>query len=186
MTIVRRFLQALRELPDRLTHGARHAAALERLRDLPAPRAILVVCHGNLCRSPYAAAALRRACESAKITVQVASAGFVGPQRQPPAEAIAAAASRGATLESHRSRLIGREMIDAADLVVVMDSRQAAAVSAPRLGARRVVVLADLDPESTARAIRDPFGQVRAAFDECYERIDRCVAELVRGLAEGR
>lgn len=183
VTTLRRLIHALKGAPDHFTHGWRRAAALEHLRASPMPRTILVVCHGNLCRSPYAAAAMRRAFDYAKLAVQVESAGFLGPHRQPPEEAVAAAADRGLALDSHRSRLISRQMLDSADLIVVMEPRQAAAVTTRQSGARRVVVLADFDPDPTTRRwIKDPFGRARSAFDECYDRIDRCVAELVRGL----
>src|SRR5712692_6549405 len=50
----------LRTAPVRLLHALRRRAAREALRER-APQSILVVCHGNICRSPFAAAVLRQA-----------------------------------------------------------------------------------------------------------------------------
>jgi protein-tyrosine-phosphatase len=51
---------------------------------------------------------------------------------------------------------------------------------------RDVLVLGDLDPlPIDRRAIRDPLNQPRAVFDASYDRIDRCLRELVAALASG-
>lgn len=129
---------------------------------------------------------LHRGLESVGLHTGVASAGFFGPHRAPPGDALAAAAARGIDMSAHRSQMVNRALLDAADLIVVMEPRQALAVTARRASSiRRVVVLGDLDPRPiTTREIADPFGGPRAAFDECYARIDRCVAELVRTLQD--
>jgi protein-tyrosine phosphatase len=144
-----------------------------------------VVCHANLCRSPYAAAGLRRRFDALGLRIDVASAGYFNPNRAPPPEAIDAAAQRGIDMSTHRPQLVNKALLDAADLVVVMDTALSRAVRARRKAAIRVLVLGDLDPEPIAtRAILDPFGNPRAAFDHCYARIDRCTAELARTLVD--
>jgi protein-tyrosine-phosphatase len=166
--------------PGRLLHPLRRRAARQTLKGR-APRSILVVCHGNICRSPFAAGLLRRELRGRGIRVE--SAGFVGFDRPPPAEALAAAARRGIDLSGHRSRPLARA--PAADLVVVMDAAQARAVC-DRFGCSpgAVVVLGDLDPERIAtREILDPVSQPLEAFDACYARIERCARALAHALA---
>lgn len=181
------FLRLVGSVPDRLAHKIRRRAALELLRTGPRPRLILMVCHGNICRSPYAAAVARQRLDSAGLQISIASAGFVQPNRAPPAEAIGAALDRGIDLSAHRSQTVNRALLDAADLIIVMDSQQSLGVTARPAGSkRRVVMLGDLDPHPiTTRRILDPFGSRRAAFDDCYARIDRCVAQLVGALRAG-
>jgi protein-tyrosine phosphatase len=167
--------------PGRLLHPLRRRAARQTLKGR-APRSILVVCHGNICRSPFAAGLLRR--ELGGRGIRVESAGFVGFDRPPPAEAIVAAARRGVDLSEHRSRPLARPLAFAADLVVVMDAAQGRAVC-DRFGCspEAVVVLGDLDPERIAtREIPDPVSRPLEAFDECYARIERCVQALARAL----
>lgn len=139
------------------------------------------MCHGNICRSPFAAAVLRT--ESA-VRLTVESAGFIGPDRPTPPAGIEVAGEFGIDLSGHRSRLLTPQAARAADLVVVMEPRQARLCAA--FGRRdRVVVLGDLDPDAVAeRAIPDPIGGDAAAFRACYARIRRCVVELARALAE--
>lgn len=162
-------------LHERLLHPWRRRAALRRLQCGAPPRAVLFLCHGNICRSPFAAAAARRRLPA---SVAVASAGFVGSDRPSPPEAVAVAAERGIDLVPHRSQLIALEHIRDVDLVFVMDRWQRRRVLSGRPGLRgRVELLGDLDPGAIAtRAVLDPVGQAEQAFRACYDRIERCVA----------
>jgi protein-tyrosine-phosphatase len=168
--------------PGRLLHPLRRRAARQMLKGR-APRSILVVCHGNICRSPFAAALLLRAL--GPLGVRVDSAGFVRPHRPAPPEALAAAARRGVDLSDHRSRLLTPDLARSAELIVVMDPVQEREVR-ERFGraSSDVVVLGDLDPAPLggARAIRDPIGQGPEVFEASYARIERCVGELARAL----
>lgn len=181
-----RLVRGLERLWARLTHASRRKAALACLRSAwGRPASILVVCQGNRCRSPYAAAALKRALAARNIPARVDSAGFSTPNKPPPADALNAAAARGLELSAHRSKSVTRHLLDAATLVLVMDQQLGRAVVARQ--ARAVVVLGDLDPDPMAvRGIRDPFGRGQVAFDECYDRIDRCIASFVDAFVSGR
>jgi protein-tyrosine phosphatase len=175
-------VRRVRRSPDRLLHRLRRRKAFESLRGRPRPKTVLVVCQGNICRSPLAAALLSR--ELAPFGIAVQSVGFLGFNRPPPAEAIAAAERYGVSLAEHRSRLVTAELARAADLIVAMDVTQRRLVC-ERFGRlpTDVIVLGDLDPTSVeTRAIRDPIDQSRAVFDEVYARIARCVRGLARVL----
>lgn len=175
-------LLRVRRTPERLLHAYRRRKALEALRGRSRPTTLLVVCHGNICRSPLAAALLGR--ELAALGIDVQSAGLLGFNRPPPAEAIAAAERHQVNLADHRSRLVTPDLIRAADLIVVMDPTQGRLVC-ERFGRRPtdVVVLGDFDPAPVAtRTIRDPVNESREVFDQVYERIAQCVSELVRVL----
>jgi protein-tyrosine phosphatase len=181
---VRGLLRLLRHAPDRLAHGIRRERALKQLAALAEVRGVLVVCHGNVCRSPYAALALRRRLEANGDVIQVASAGFVGPNRAPPTDAVAVAGARGTDLTAHRSQLLSRSLLDAATVVLVMNTRQRATISArrPELTGR-IIVLGDLDPQPiSTREIVDPWGRSRETFEDSYNRIDRCMAQFLRAL----
>jgi protein-tyrosine-phosphatase len=168
--------------PQRLLHTLRRCKTRELLRGRRRPNTLLVVCHGNICRSPFAAALLQQAL--GPVGVRVESAGFVRPDRASPPEAVAAAARHGVDLADHRSRPLTSDLARAADLIVVMDAVQQREVQ-QRFGrpARDVIVLGDLDPAPPAgaglRAIRDPIGQGAEVFETSYARIERCVAGMV-------
>src|SRR5882762_10170494 len=78
-------LMRVRRTPERLLHPFRRRKALEALRGRARPRTLLVVCYGNICRSPMAAALLDRDLRPLGIDVQ--SAGFIGFNRPAPVEA---------------------------------------------------------------------------------------------------
>lgn len=147
-----------------------------------ATESVLVMCYGNICRSPYAAAKLRGLLrERGNQQVRVDSAGFVGPHRESPPEAIDEASARGFDLRRHRSRVISLESAQRAALIVVMEPGQAREVHR-RFGipVERLLVLGDLDPEPIrTRVILDPVLKPRTVFAECYDRIDRCLAVMV-------
>jgi len=176
-------MRGLRHAPDQMLHRLRRSATQRALRAQQQPRTILVVCHGNICRSPFAAGVLARALGPSGTVV--ASAGFVGPGRGTPAAGITAAAGRGVDLSTHRSQLLTPALVGAAHLIVVMDAPQQRRVC-ERFGRLpgEVIVLGDLDPHPIAtRAIHDPVDQPLEAFEESYARIERCVDALVAELA---
>lgn len=179
-------LTRVRRTPDRLLHPMRRRKAVDKLGKRPRPATVLVVCHGNICRSPLAAALLRR--DLAPLGIDVQSGGFIGFNRPPPAEAIAAAARHKVDLAEHRSRLLTANVVRAADLVVVMDATQGRLVY-ERFGRslRDVVVLGDFDPEPVeSRTIRDPVNESLEVFGQVYERIARCAREFVTTLGRAK
>jgi protein-tyrosine phosphatase len=100
---------------------------LDSARSMPS---ILVVCTGNICRSPIAEGFLRRQFAARGATVEVSSAGTAGwdgSEAMP--ESVAAAAQWGTDLSAHRARRLLAEMIEGSDLVVAMASEHRDAVS---------------------------------------------------------
>lgn len=172
----------LRRAGNRAAHPFRRRRALRSLAAL-SPRSVLVVCHGNVCRSPYLAAILRR---DMGASVVVESAGFVGPGREVPAHAALVAGRRGIDLSAHRSQTISPKLLGA-DLIIVMDPRQRSAIDHLVVRARgSIVLLGDLDPErATERTVLDPWNKGEDAFEASYARIDRCARVLVEALSRG-
>lgn len=90
---------------------------------------ILVVCTGNICRSPMAQALLERHLRERGLGIPVSSAGILGWNEGPAVdEAVAALAERGVELNGHVSRRIDGDLIREADLVLTMTSDHADAV----------------------------------------------------------
>ena len=175
----------LRRRWERFLHPWRRQATLARLRRHRTPRGVLFVCHGNICRSPYAAAAFRaRLGPEATKVIRVDSAGFIGPMRHAPRAAVEEAASRGLDLRNHRSRTLTAGALENVDIVAVMEPQQVRGVAQLWRTTATIIVLGDLDPISDdGRMIIDPVDQPRAVFAASYDRIDRCVAVLAQSLA---
>jgi protein-tyrosine phosphatase len=167
----------LRHAADAALHGPRFRAAKRRLQAMRRPSSIVVICHGNICRSPYLEVLLRQALPD----IDVTSAGFVGPGRGVPQHSRTIAERRGLDLSAHRSQLVHRDALRVIDLAVVMDANQARALS---LGygvpAARIVIAGDIDPRGgEKREILDPWNQSLETFERSFARLDRCAESLV-------
>jgi protein-tyrosine phosphatase len=99
---------------------------------------ILLLCTGNICRSPMAEALLRDKLERAGVPATVTSAGTWRAGELAAAGSVSAMASRRLDLSPHRSTLLELDAVRRADLVLAM----------AREHVREVVVL---DPASLAK-----------------------------------
>jgi protein-tyrosine phosphatase len=93
---------------------------------------ILVVCTGNVCRSPIAEGILRsilqtRFGDAAPSVASVGTAGWVGSAADP--SSIAAAAELGIDISAHRARQLRADDVRSAELVLAMASEHADAGS---------------------------------------------------------
>jgi protein-tyrosine-phosphatase/predicted ATP-grasp superfamily ATP-dependent carboligase len=81
---------------------------------------VLILCYGNICRSPLAAALAARRVPN----VTFLSAGFYTETgRHSPGFVIAAAGQLRVDLTEHRSKCVDTKMIDEAQLILIMDIR---------------------------------------------------------------
>jgi protein-tyrosine phosphatase len=81
---------------------------------------VLLLCFGNICRSPLAAALAAKKFPD----VSFSSAGFHSETgRHSPDFVLSAAERLGVDLTEHRSKCVDAKMIDGADLILIMDTR---------------------------------------------------------------
>jgi protein-tyrosine-phosphatase/predicted ATP-grasp superfamily ATP-dependent carboligase len=80
---------------------------------------VLILCYGNICRSPLAAALAAKRYPNASF----ASAGFYGVTgRRSPGFVLSAASGHGVDLTVHRSNRLNAKMLDEAQLILIMDA----------------------------------------------------------------
>jgi protein-tyrosine-phosphatase len=157
------------------------AALVEALR---AGQNILVVCHGNIIRSPFAAYLLEQSL-GRQPRVSIASAGLEATPGQPPhPRALRQAAERRIDLSAHAASRIERERVAASDVIFVMDIQQLLALRQRFPEARRkTFLLTSLAPE-TPMEIRDPVNGDESVFHACFDHITRAVRPLAGVLAQ--
>jgi protein-tyrosine-phosphatase len=164
----------------------------ERLREDPAPlvaalanaERVLVVCHGNIIRSPFAARLIDRLARERSRAITIASAGLTAePGRPSHSLAIETAAPLRVDLRDHAARRLTATDLAGADAIFVMDVDQRLAVR--RLhppAASRIFLLTSLAAD-TPLEVRDPIDGDASVFQTCYEHIARAVQPLARVLA---
>ena len=135
---------------------------------------VICVCTGNTCRSPMAAALLRRALDKrGREDILVESAGLAAGPASPASEhAIAVSAEIGLDLSAHLSRPFTPAMAaDAARIVAMTDGHAAVLIGRFAVPPERVIV--------PSGGIPDPFGGTLAD----YRRTRDALAEAMEALA---
>ena len=133
-------------------------------------KSILIVCVGNICRSPTAEALLKHKLDGYDIKVTSAGLGaLVGKGVDPSAAAVMA--EHGISLDDHMARQLTREMVRDADLILTMETRH-------------IKAICELTPEARGKTFLfgrwlngcetpDPYRQQRQAFVHVYQILDK-------------
>lgn len=134
---------------------------------------ILMVCIGNICRSPTAEILLREALPAQGFSVSSAGiSALVDKPIETKAEEVLR--SNGHAIHEHRARQLTREMLHAADLVLVMERPHMEHIQRMAPEARGKVFL--LGKWQDERDVPDPYRKDEAAFTSAYQLIDEGVA----------
>ncbi len=132
---------------------------------------LLLVCTGNTCRSPMAAA-LTRQLLAERMTLEVsaleehgivvASAGTAGGRGDASPHAVTVMGQRGLDLAGHQSSALTPELIHQADHIFVMTrSHRDVVLDMVPSATRRVELLLE------GRDVQDPIGGTEADYEEC-------------------
>jgi protein-tyrosine phosphatase len=93
----------------------------------------------------------------------------------PTGETVLVLGERGIDATRHRARVLDRDMVEAADLVLGMTRAHVEAVADLVPAARqKAFLLTEVCPDSDGDGIDDPFGRSLEYYRECLRRIEAC------------
>lgn len=160
------------------------------------PRPVLFLCHGNICRSPFAAAYFNLRLKARGLAgPRALSAGLVRPRdRRTPALLRGLAPAWGVDLREHLAQPVSRELLAQAGAIFVMDAEnydellEFAATAGPAFASAvrsRVYPLGALLPPARSRLdpgacqIRDPYGASPVVSYAVYKQLATAVDALL-------
>jgi len=143
---------------------------------------ILVVCTGNICRSPMAAGLLHHYLPNyLKTRVEVTSAGTHALHGNQAAEhALTAMDEIGVDIHPHRARQVTKVMARESDLILTMEATHATVVKR-LIGWRqnRPRLISEFNPQTSAHDIQDPYGRPLKAYEECIRTLRPCIKGVI-------
>lgn len=137
---------------------------------------VLMVCLGNICRSPMAEFMLRDAASKQRMPIQVESAGINAEVGNPATrEARQVMDERGIDADDHVARQLTEEMLHAADLVLVAtESIRRRVIAYPGADAARVHLMLE------TRDLADPWGLSLTEYRETAWELDDMVERVLK------
>jgi protein-tyrosine phosphatase len=146
---------------------------------------IIFVCTGNTCRSPMAEGLLREALAARGIdNVTVGSAGTGAWEGAPVSEgAYLVGLEHGLDLGEHRARLLTRDLVREADLVLTMSGHHLARV-AELGGEHKVHLLGSYAGRDASHSeVPDPFGADLACYRTTFSELQELIGMVVSRVA---
>lgn len=150
---------------------------------------LLVVCLGNICRSPMAEGALRARVAASALAgrVQVDSAGTGGwhAGEPPDRRAIACARGHGVDISGQRARQLSVRDLEAFDWILCADRANVRDVlrMAPPTRRERVVLLLEWAGIESGGEVPDPYTGGPEDFEKAWRLVDSAAQAVVDRLA---
>ena len=150
--------------------------------------AVLFVCLGNICRSPMAEGAFRKAAQEAGLLVEVDSVGTASYHigEAPDPRAIAVADQNGVDISQLRGRQLADEDFERFTHIIALDTANLAGVNsrAPRKTKAEIALLLDVYDNRTGASVADPYYGDKGDFEQCWNEVSKAASELVKRLSK--
>jgi protein-tyrosine phosphatase len=157
----------------------------------PLMKSILVVCLGNICRSPMAEGAVRKALDEAGLAhVAVDSAGTSGWHEGGPPDprAVKAALMRDIDIAHQRARQVTDDDFHRFGLILAMDGQNYARLKAmqPEGSTATIRMFMEYAGEVPVREVPDPYYGGEEGFDHALDLIELAARGLADHMAAAR
>ena len=155
------------------------------------PIGILMVCLGNICRSPMAEGVLRARLEEAglgsRVRVDSAATGSSHVGHPPDERAIACAARNGVDISAQRARRLLAEDFDEFDVILCADRTilHDARIRKPRTAHAQVELMLEWSGAGK-KDVPDPYYGSQRDFDQAWKLVDKVAAGVVERVRQGR
>ena len=143
---------------------------------------VLMVCLGNICRSPMAEGILKREIENQQLPWQVDSAGTSSwhSGELPDSRSIEVCRDNGIDITDQRSRQIVKSDLDEFDLIIAMDSLNFSNIKALASSSNehKIKLLLNYAHPGENRAVPDPY--YSGGFPFVFNMIQEAVLALIK------
>lgn len=149
-------------------------------------QSVLFVCLGNICRSPLAEAAFRRAVADVRLDIQVNSAGtgnwHVGDPPDPRAQAVAL--KNGVDISGYQGRQVHPADFQTFTHIIALDQTNLADLTRlrPSDAGASLSLLLDHVNGREGQGVADPYYGDDAGFDVTWDEVVAGAAGLIRAL----
>lgn len=150
---------------------------------------ILMVCLGNICRSPVAEGILRHKSENYKLNIQVDSAGtsnyHIG--QHPDTRSAGNAAKRGVDISKLKGRQFSVQDFDNFDLIYVMDQsnyRDVLSLARNENDRQKVEMILNVSLPNSNKAVPDPYYGGENGFDLVFNLLDEACEKICMNYIE--
>ena len=149
-------------------------------------RHVLFICKGNICRSPLAAAYVEAKLREKNYRFIVRSAGLETTRgKEAYALAKVVAQQHGLSLKSHVTAPLIREMVEEADLILVMEYSHRRRLLGVYPSVRGKVFQLSQFSHMKSGDIADPYQGTFEKFETCYQIIRQSCDDLLRRIDMG-
>lgn len=150
---------------------------------------VLMVCWGNICRSPTAEGILRKLAAERGLPIEVDSAGTSDEHRGDPPHrrAVAEARRRGIDLSGIRARQLRISDFSEFDLILTADHMVDRSVrrQAPPGSRARIMRMTEMSPDfARFPDVPDPYYGTESDYESVFDLLERACTALVDSLAD--
>lgn len=149
------------------------------------PVKIVMVCLGNICRSPLAEGILASKLPKDKFIVDSAGTGSWHVGDKPDSRSIATAKKHGIDISNQKAKHFTAAFFDEFDYIYVMDEsnyKNVISLSSSQKQKEKVILILEVLSNKNLVEVPDPYYGLQDGFDTVYEMLDKATDIIAQNL----